>query len=109
MGMFSYPSYRMIIPPQYFVCNLGSGLPKIANKLICVNHSDIDECSQGIICPLPGTCVNTLGSYRCSCPRGFKLDAAGTQCVTVADCPNGNCDKNVQCEVRSSDLSYCSM
>ena len=46
---------------------------------------DIDECKT-----LPGLCengqcVNTLGSYRCICDRGFKPDPASsnTKCLDV--------------------------
>ncbi len=35
-----------------------------------------------------GDCINTDGSFRCSCPRGFVLDASGTRCVDVDECAN---------------------
>lgn len=40
---------------------------------------DIDEC---ISTPCEGTCINTLGSYLCSCPTGFEDDGKkdGTGC-----------------------------
>lgn len=60
---------------------------------------DIDECTQDGICPPPGTCINTLGSYRCMCPKGHKLDTSGTYCVNLAECPGGNCE--IKCKVRS--------
>ena len=43
---------------------------------------DVDEClEQQGLCPSPGTCKNTDGSFKCVCPRGFKLDDSGTFCV----------------------------
>ncbi|XP_026710780.1 mucin-4 [Athene cunicularia] len=30
--------------------------------------SDIDECTQGTVCPGNTTCTNTVGSFVCSCP-----------------------------------------
>lgn len=47
---------------------------------------DINECEQSGICPKPGRCVNILGSYRCICPRGFKLDSSGTYCIDTDEC-----------------------
>lgn len=47
---------------------------------------DINECGEAEICPKPGRCVNILGSFRCICPRGFKLDSSGTYCVDTDEC-----------------------
>lgn len=55
---------------------------------------DIDEClEQQGLCPSPGTCKNTDGSFRCVCPRGFKLDETGTFCVD-----SNECDDDSRCE-----------
>lgn len=44
--------------------------------------TDIDECRQDPnVCPPPGNCFNTLGSYRCLCPKPYKLDSTGARCV----------------------------
>ncbi len=43
---------------------------------------------QGL-CPPPGTCQNTRGSFRCVCPRGYRLDATGTFCVDADECREG--------------------
>ena len=32
------------------------------------------------LCPRPGNCKNTHGSFKCVCPRGYKLDQSGTFC-----------------------------
>lgn len=56
---------------------------------------DIDECKTGVgVCAPPGTCVNTLGSYRCFCPRGFKMDKSGTQCRDEGD----DCADEAKCK-----------
>lgn len=40
---------------------------------------------QGL-CPSPGTCKNTDGSFKCVCPRGYQLDNTGTFCVDFNAC-----------------------
>lgn len=52
---------------------------------------DVNECHEEGICPTPGKCVNLLGSYRCVCPRGFRLDVTGGQCVDRDECDDGRC------------------
>ena len=50
--------------------------------------NDIDECKILPNLCENGQCINTLGSYRCICNRGFKPDAAsdGTKCIDVNEC-----------------------
>jgi fibulin 1/2 len=47
--------------------------------------SDIDECSVG-----PGlcqhNCLNTWGSFRCTCQPGFTLQSDGRSCYDVDEC-----------------------
>lgn len=38
---------------------------------ITVMIADIDECKSGNPCKNGGKCINTIGSYKCSCPSGF--------------------------------------
>lgn len=42
--------------------------------------ADINECTIQGICQ-NGDCLNTLGSFKCSCKAGLVLD--GTRCVGV--------------------------
>jgi thrombospondin 2/3/4/5 len=60
---------------------------------------DIDECREGIArCGGNSECVNTEGSYECTCPRGYARDSSG--CVQVPGmCPDGTiCDRNAACQ-----------
>lgn len=38
---------------------------------------DIDECLTPDTCPSNSTCINTVGSYKCSCHEGFVKDTQG--------------------------------
>uniref|UniRef100_A0AAY5ENB4 Fibrillin-1 n=1 Tax=Electrophorus electricus TaxID=8005 RepID=A0AAY5ENB4_ELEEL len=49
-------------------------------------HNYIDECKvMGNLCK-NGQCVNTLGSYKCTCKPGYAPDISGTICVDVDEC-----------------------
>lgn len=43
--------------------------------------SDINECTKYPGICVNGQCLNTMGSYRCVCERGYKADALTGQCV----------------------------
>jgi len=43
-----------------------------------LNFTDIDECSSPRLNGCSQNCVNTLGSFKCSCEAGFKANV--TQC-----------------------------
>ena len=54
--------------------------------------ADIDEC-LGRTAGCSHSCVNTLGSYECVCPSGFKVADDRTSCVDVDECTvNTTCD-----------------
>ncbi|XP_037650240.1 fibrillin-1 [Sebastes umbrosus] len=60
------------------MCPLGPGFT--------TDGRDIDECRvMGNLCK-NGQCLNTLGSYTCTCKPGFTTDISGTQCVDVDEC-----------------------
>lgn len=47
-------------------------------------RADIDECRvMGNLCK-NGQCLNTLGSYVCTCKPGYTTDISGTLCVGKA-------------------------
>ncbi len=46
-------------------------------------HSDIDECSSNSNgCQM--LCINTIGSFNCSCESGYKLIDDGFHCQGIA-------------------------
>lgn len=44
---------------------------------------DIDECATMPDLCRNGKCINTLGSYRCICNRGYKSDGSGLFCIGI--------------------------
>lgn len=43
-------------------------------------------------------CVNTLRSYKCVCPTGYKLDETRNQCEDIDECAFGKvCPSNSYC------------
>lgn len=54
---------RLLLIPSFFL---------ISNISIC---PDVDECSAfSSICGINATCLNSEGSYLCSCKEGFAGD-----------------------------------
>ncbi|KAL5004007.1 hypothetical protein ScPMuIL_017463 [Solemya velum] len=47
---------------------------------------DVDECRRMPDACKNGHCLNTMGSYRCVCNKGYKTDISGTQCIDVNEC-----------------------
>ena len=61
---------------------------------------DIDECLvQRYPCTVGTICVNTIGSYHCTCPPGYS-ETNKTICVNVNECDLGlhNCSELAECE-----------
>ena len=42
--------------------------------------TDINECDQAGLC-LNGRCINTEGSFKCICNRGFEISSDGRYCT----------------------------
>ena len=38
------------------------------------DFADIDECAEFDNLCLNGICINTVGSFRCDCPSGYRYD-----------------------------------
>ena len=68
---------------------------------------DINECK--ISNPCQHKCENTLGSFKCHCPKGYKIDPQEkSQCIDINECDtstvicqNGKCintDGYYRCE-----------
>lgn len=50
-------------------------------NVIALHNADINECEKiPNLCKGGGQCVNTEGSFMCTCPAGLTLDASGTRC-----------------------------
>lgn len=60
------------------LCPMGPGLTP--------DGKDIDECSSMPTACENGRCLNTMGSYRCVCDKGYKTDQSGKRCVDVDEC-----------------------
>ena len=43
--------------------------------------TDIDECASMPGACENGRCLNTMGSYRCVCNKGYKTDPSGKRCI----------------------------
>lgn len=59
----------------YCLCNKGYRLDN--NNRTC---QDINECKEGDINPCHHQCTNLVGSYKCSCRDGYKLNYDKTSC-----------------------------
>lgn len=71
----------------------------------CLEHvSDVDECSSDLLnrCAFPELCVNTVGTFTCSCPEDYKLMADGFSCQRKS-CV----EKTKQCYFKSEMLYFC--
>jgi len=61
---------------------------------------DIDECREGIArCGTNSQCVNTEGSYECTCSRGYARNETYGCLHVPGMCPDGTiCDRNAVCQ-----------
>ena len=49
--------------------------------------TDVDECAQNPArCGPTGTCINTIGSYRCQCQEGYVPEGDSGTCVDMDEC-----------------------
>lgn len=60
-----------------------------AQRAITIGYSffvlDIDECTRNDVCN-NGVCINTNGSYTCTCNSGYSTDPIDpNNCVGIAD------------------------
>lgn len=51
-------------------------------RVLFFNHLiDVDECRELPGVCSQGRCLNTLGSFDCFCPKGFKHDISSGKCI----------------------------
>lgn len=58
------------------LCTEGMGMVVIGGEM-----KDINECEAMPGACRGGICVNTDGSYRCVCPKGYTIDPTGMVCI----------------------------
>ena len=49
--------------------------------IIIIYFADVDECREIPDVCSEGRCLNTLGSFNCYCPKGFKHDIRTGTCI----------------------------
>ncbi|XP_065182324.1 fibrillin-3-like [Sycon ciliatum] len=68
-------------------------------------EQDVNECSlKPAICTGIATCVNTLGSFLCQCPAGFR--SVGTGCREFDECDKRNftCSIDAHCTIENGTV-----
>ena len=87
----SCPSNGKCISPTSDECECKEGYSWKQSTKFC---QDIDECLSGHNCDQNSTCVNSLGSFTCSCNSGYFGD--GKTCEK-GDCTDDVCSFNEEC------------
>ena len=59
-----------------YTCSCHPGYEKNGDSCIDINECRLDR----NLCHPPADCFNTIGSFKCICPRGFKNDHTGRVC-----------------------------
>ena len=50
--------------------------------------SDVNECNNELSCQ--HGCTNLAGSYKCSCPKGYRLNKDNRTCEDINECNEQN-------------------
>uniref|UniRef100_A0A5F5PT47 Adhesion G protein-coupled receptor E2 n=1 Tax=Equus caballus TaxID=9796 RepID=A0A5F5PT47_HORSE len=89
---------------HYCTCSPGYGLVSGATTFRNESENtcqDVDECQQKPrICKGRSVCINTLGSYTCTCPPGLELNPKDPNlCTDVNECASGHnpCHSSTHC------------
>ena len=68
---------------------------------------DVNECAETTeLCPRDEQCINTPGSYTCSCPDGYG-GPYGCSKMQKTVCLSTECDSNAHCAVSDEGDEYC--
>ncbi|XP_047953134.1 wall-associated receptor kinase-like 8 [Salvia hispanica] len=69
-----------------YLCNCSEGYQ--GNSYLSPGCKDIDECADSTTnaCVSNSMCINVVGSYHCSCPKGYVGDGKkdGTRCIKLS-------------------------
>ncbi|KAJ0019494.1 hypothetical protein NQD34_007063 [Periophthalmus magnuspinnatus] len=85
------------------ILSRSTGVSRITRQSCPVGHTyrdgtcvDIDECLRK---PCQHECHNTIGSFQCLCPPGYKLLPNGRTCKDIDECLEQGikCDQNQMC------------
>ncbi|KAG6627611.1 putative wall-associated receptor kinase-like 16 [Carya illinoinensis] len=74
-------------------CNCFSGYHE--NPYLSGGCQDIDECQTGNHECTDNACVNHVGSYNCSCPKGYQGDGWRNGSSCIPDIPKPSNSKNI--------------
>ncbi|KAM8946822.1 fibulin-7 [Pelodytes ibericus] len=94
------PRCARIDRTQHCSCDAGFQMSGASENSIC---QDVNECEiykvEGAPHLCMHICVNTPGSYRCSCPGGYKMQGDGKSCEDIEECYTGlhNCTRGAMC------------
>ena len=73
------------------------------HKSLSLVLSDIDECSTGSVCHENAECLDTPGSYECTCFSGYTGD--GHTCQDIDECLTDPCHENATCTNNNGSFS----
>ncbi|XP_041107773.1 fibulin-7-like isoform X1 [Polyodon spathula] len=94
------PRCAKIDRTQHCSCDAGFHMSGTSDNSIC---QDVNECEVYKLDGAPRlcmhACINTPGSYHCSCPTGYKLLGDGRSCEDVDECLalQHNCTRGTTC------------
>ncbi|XP_038655034.1 fibulin-7 isoform X2 [Scyliorhinus canicula] len=94
------PRCAKIDRTQHCSCDAGFHMSGSSENSVC---QDVDECEVfqlgGFARLCMHTCVNTPGSYRCTCPPAYKLLDDGRSCDDIDECATlqHNCTRVETC------------
>ncbi|XP_039594736.1 fibulin-7 [Polypterus senegalus] len=94
------PRCAKIARTQHCSCDVGFHMSGTSDNSVC---QDVNECEVYRLNGAPRlcmhSCINIPGSYRCSCPSGYKLLGDGRSCEDIDECllQQHNCTRGTTC------------